>query len=229
MPNTWTRALRAYHYPVSLPNYGRAGEFPGFFDRVIAGDRTSTMEFEDHFRAKSNRCIEAYFEVVFWVLCGQSKFFEGSVDRIVDHLLNTGVQAAQLRAVIDHFAIAPTTRNLTALRSLLGITSDVLTVALTFPAFVDPVRFPMVNRQTAKWVTRNLGAHNNGRRNALTAFWHPDRGLHYNNFDNYVNWIQWCRETAVTLSHRTDMEWRARDAEMAVFTAARGGLSLNAL
>ena len=229
MPDSWVTALNSYRYPVRLSDYSRADEFPGFFTRDIAGRRASTIDFEDQFRAKSNQCIEAYFEVVFWVLCGRSKLFEASVDRIVDHLLNIGVQAAQLRAAIDDFVAGPSTPRLTALRSLLGIKADVLTVALTFPAFVDPVRFPMVNRQTAKWVTGNLGAHNNGRRNALTAFWHPDRGLRYDNFDNYLNWVHWCRETAEILTGRTDMRWRARDAEMAVFTAARSGLSLNVL
>ena len=229
MPQSWTKALDSYDYPVSLPDYKHAGLFPGFFSQVIPGDPASTSEFEDYFRAKSNHCIEAYFEVAFWVLCGRSKRFEASVDRIVDHLLNKGVQAAQLRAAIDDFAIAPTTRTLTALRSLLGITADVLTVALTFPVFVDPSQYPMVDMKAARWVTANYVGHSRDRTFPLTRFKFGSTSLHYNDFDNYLNWVHWCRESAEILTDRTGMEWRARDVEMAVFAAARQGLTLNPL
>jgi len=229
MPESWTQSLYSYDYPVSLPYYKRAGQFPGFFSRVIAGDRASTIEFEDHFRTESNQRLEPFFEVVFWKLYRVKHARNHGTQKTVDFVDKHRVSAADLHWAIRRFVEQPSVPNLSVIRAYLGIKTEVLAVALTFPAFLDPVRFPMVDRQTARWVTRNLGAHNNGRRNALTAFSRADRGLRYDDFDSYLNWVGWCNETAYVLTHRTDMKWRARDVEMAVFTAARTGLSLNVL
>ncbi|GAJ05736.1 unnamed protein product, partial [marine sediment metagenome] len=38
-------------------------------------------------------------------------------------------------------------------------------------------------------------------------------------FDFYLHWVYWARHTAKKLSQQTEMKWRARDVEMAVFTA----------
>ena len=43
-----------------------------------------------------------------------------------------------------------------------------------------------------------------------------------NDIDQFVlPWIDWCQCTADMLNQRTDHHWRARDVEMAVFTAQR--------
>jgi hypothetical protein len=229
VPQSWIKALSAYNYPVDLSAYKRAGEFPGFFTQEIAGDRGSTIEFEDYFRARSGRLVEPYFEVVFWKLYRMKHARDEGTQRIVDYITKYEVDAADLRSAVKRFVEQPSVPNLSIIRALLGIKTQALAVALTFPAFVDPVRFPMVDRQTAKWVRLNLRAHNDGRRNALTAFQSRDRGLRYDDFDSYLNWVAWCNETAYLLTHRTDVRWRARDVEMAVFAAARQGLSLNPL
>lgn len=229
MPRTWITALNRYSYPVGLSDYKRADEFPGFFTRAIAGDRASTIEFEDYFRATSRHSVEPYFEVVFWVPCGQSKRFEGSVDRIVDHVTKEGIQAEELRGAIDQFVHDPTRDNLSSLRALLGIKTKVLTVALTFPAFVDPARYPMLDKKAADWITANYLPHNRNRTVRLTPFSLGYTSLRYNDFDNYLHWVGWCGETAEILTGKTDMKWRARDVEMAVFAAARLNLPLNPL
>jgi hypothetical protein len=61
MPTTWTQALETYSYPVKLAEYNRASEFPGFFTRSVGGDRASTIEFEDYFRANYGRSVEPFF------------------------------------------------------------------------------------------------------------------------------------------------------------------------
>ena len=229
MPRTWITALSKYSYPVTLSDYKRAGEFPGYFTRDIPGDRGSTMEFEAYFRARSAHSIEPYVEVAFWKLCGRKKRFEARVNDLVDHLRREGVTAIELRRAVDLFLGRPTKANLSVLRALLDIKADVLALALTFPAFVDPVRFPMVDKNTAGWVKEHHSDFSLGRAYTLTPFALNYSSLHYNDFDNYLNWVHWCRETADLLTPRTDMEWRARDVEMAVFAAARQGLSLNPL
>lgn len=44
-----------------------------------------------------------------------------------------------------------------------------------------------------------------------------------------TSWMAWCQTMAAKLSQRTGFFWRARDVEMAVFTAQRYGLELNPL
>ncbi len=229
MPRTWTTALSRYYYPVDLSAYKRAGECPGFFTRDIAGDRASTIEFEDYFRANSEHSIEPYVEVAFWKLCGEKKRFEARVSDLADHLRGQGVTASELRRAVDLFVDKPTKVNLSVLRALLGIKTPVLALALTFPAFVGPDRFPMVDTNTARWISENSEEHSAGGGKELTGFEFGYSSLRYNDFDNYLNWVEWCRESAEILTAKTNMEWRARDVEMAVFTAAREGLSLKPL
>ena len=229
MPQSWITALSRYNYPVSLLDYKRAGEFPGYFTRDIPGDRGSTMEFEAYFRASSEHSIEPYVEVAFWKLCGKKKRFEARVNDLVDHLRGQGVTAPELRCAVNLFLEKPTKPNLSVLRALLEIKADVLALALTFPAFLDPVRFPMVDTNTARWAKEHHSAFSLNRGNRLTPFALNYSTLHYNDFDNYLNWVDWCRESAEILTDRTDIQWRARDVEMAVFATARQDLALNPL
>lgn len=229
VPQSWITALRKYRYRVRVTDYGRANDFPGFFTQDIAGDRKSTIEFEDYFRANSEHSIEPYVEVAFWKLCGEKKRFEARVNDLAEHLRGQRVTASELRRAADLFLDKPTKVNLSVLRALLGIKNPVLALALTYPAFVDPARFPMVDTNTARWVSRNSEIHSQGRAKKLTPFKRGRSSLQDNDFDNYLNWVHWCRETAGILTGKTDMTWRARDVEMAVFTAARKDLSLNPL
>jgi len=229
VPETWTKALSDYEYPVRLSDYKRADHFPDYFIGSIPGNRASTIEFENRFRADSGNCVEPYFEVVFWKLYSRRDRRQKGTDRIVDHVLQTGVTAPELRTAIDSFVEKPTEPNLSVLRALLGIKTQVLAVVLTFPAFLDPVGYPMIDTQTARWITANLSNHNRNRRNLLTPFQFGYTSLRYNDFPNYLNWVRWCREVADVLTDSTDMEWRARDIDMAVFTAARERLPLNVL
>lgn len=229
MPDTWTRALNDYNYRVRLPDYKRSREFPGYFTRGIPGDRASTIDFEDYFRASSELSIGPWVEVAFWKLCGQKRRFEARVDQLVDHLREQGVTASELRGAVDLFIAKPTKVNLSVMRALLGIKAPVLALALTYPAFVDPDQFPMVDTNTARWVSANAETYSKSAAKKLTPFDGGRSSLHDNDFDSYLNWVQWCRETAANLTTRTGTRWRARDVEMAVFTAAREGLSLNPL
>jgi len=173
--------------------------------------------------------VEPYFEVVFWKMFSQGNWRDARTDSIVNHLLQNGVTASELRTAIDNFVEEPIEHNLSALRERMGIKGPFLAVALTFPAFVDPVQFPMVDRQTAKWITSNHSTHNRNRRSTLTPFKLKQGVLRDNDFQNYLDWVHWCREVAPVLTDNTDIEWRARDLDMAVFTAARQSLPLNVL
>ena len=226
---SWINALSNYSYPVILSSYENSGQFPGHFLRDIAGDRGSTIEFEDYFRENARRSIEVYFEVVFWKLYSQKQIRQRSTARITRYVLGERIRPSSLHNAIESFAGEPTRRNLREIRKLLGIGTNVLAVALTFPAFLNPKRYPMVDNNVAKWVNANLTRHNRNRQARLTPFTFGYTSLRDNDFGNYLNWVEWCNETAGILTSETNFQWRPRDVEMVVFTAKRKDIELAVL
>jgi hypothetical protein len=229
VPNSWINALNAYSYPVNLGCYERANEFPNFFDRTIPGDRDSTIEFEKYYQKTAPYNIQAFFEVIFWKLYSQENRRQVGAGRIIDFIQKNRITPKQLWDAIQQFVESKNTRNLKNIRDLLGISTDVLAIPLTLPSLASPKTIPMIDRQVAKWVNRNVAIHNINRKNQLTPFKMNYTSLRQNDFSNYLNWVAWCQEVARVLSELTKRDWRARDVEMAVFTAQRNGLALNVL
>jgi hypothetical protein len=229
MPGSWTRALNLYCYPVDLGGYQRRSEFPGFFGNFIAGDRYSTIAFENHFRENAQNNIAAYLEVVFWKLYSQPQWRQRATNSIVNYILEHNVQPGDLWDAISKFVENQTIRNLRGIRTLLGIKTNVLAVPLTFPALTYPEEIPMIDKQVANWVNLQGPEHSENTNNTLSNFNLNYTSLRENDFDNYLNWIAWCKEISEILTRLTKEKWRARDVEMAVFTAQRNNLLLNPL
>ena len=229
MPNSWSEALNSYCYPVDLRKYRRAYKFPGFFNGNILGDRNSTIEFENHYQATASNNIAAYFEVVYWKLYSQPQHRKKATNRIVDFIQGSGITSRQLWDAIQQFLRIPSSPNLDKIRKLLGISTEVLAVPLTLCALADPQEFPMIDNQVADWVNSNASNHNVNRRRKLTLFIKGNTSLRDKDFLNYLNWVAWCQEVTQVLNGFTREKWRARDVEMAVFTAQRNGMVLNVL
>lgn len=237
---SWITALNQYSYPVQLSNYERRSSFPEFFSLNIKGDRNSTTEFENYFRINASKTIVVYFEVVFWKLYStivkwqKAKWKYGqknpreTLDNIVDYILQSKLEPTDLLRKIEKFTSEPSLLNLQDFRSLIGLKRDngSLAIALTFPAFWDPLNFPMVDRNVAEWVNSNLTEHDQNRQFRLTMFKNQGKTLQDNDFPNYLNWVNWCRETASRLTIKTTVFWRARDVEMAMFATQHSGLKL---
>jgi hypothetical protein len=130
---------------------------------------------------------------------------------------------------ISKFVENQTIRNLRGIRTLLGIKTNVLAVPLTFPALTYPEEIPMIDKQVANWVNLQGPEHSENTNNTLSNFNLNYTSLRENDFDNYLNWIAWCKEISEILTRLTKEKWRARDVEMAVFTAQRNNLLLNPL
>ena len=226
---SWIKALNSYSYTVSLSCYEHSNRFPNHFDKYITGDRNSTIEFENYFRKNARRSIEVYFEVVFWKLYSQKRIRQGSTTRIVNYMLRERINPELLYNAIKHFVDVPNRQNLQNIRDLLGIKTDVLAIPLTFPAFLNPKKYPMVDNNVARWVNANFTKHNRNRQARLTPFALGYTSLRDNDFRNYLNWVSWCNEIAQILTNKTSIKWRPRDVEMAVFTAKRKDLELNVL
>jgi hypothetical protein len=229
MPDSWIQALNDYKYPVNLRDYARAQEFPGFFEMNIEGDRRNTIEFETHYTENAPLIIAAFFEVVFWKLYSQKGRRQLGTNRIVNYVQKNGTTPEQLWNAVLNFINIPNIPHLEEIRNLIGLATDVLAVPLTFPALANPELFPMIDKQVAKWVNTNCTFHSHNRVNQLTPFQMNFTSLRDNDFTNYLHWIAWCRECAQKLTELTQKRWRARDVEMAVFTAQRNGTILNVL
>jgi len=229
MPNSWINALNAYSYPVNLGDYERAPQFPGFFNQNILGDRDSTIAFENYYQANAPHHIEVFFEVVYWKLYSQANRRDIGTSRIVDFVQTHGITSNQLWSSIQQFIISPNITNLEEIRNKLGLQTPVLAVPLTLVALANPQKFPMIDNQVARWVNSNASNHNDKRRNKLSLFNMNHPSLQDDDFPNYLNWVNWCQEVAQVLTELTSKQWRARDVEMAVFTAQRNGITLNVL
>jgi len=232
LPRTWLDALKQYCYPAELSKYEGAAAFPDFFKKRISGNRQTTVEFEDYFREKAPKTIELWYEVAFWKLYSQPAWRSRKVSSIVDYTSTQAVTAAPLWEATQQFIRTPSKIGLSYLRGLLGFKYG-MAVPLTFAAFADPQSYPMVDRRVADWINANLEKHNAGRNNKLTKFrsreWKKANFIADSDFGAYMGWVSWCRETASILSKMTDTCWRARDVEMAIFTAYRNGRSLSVL
>lgn len=224
MPDSWTRALQAYHYPVNLNDYHKKADFPDYFNRKISGDRLSTIAFEDYFRVHSSK-IQPWFEVVFWKMYSQKNHFQQQTDRIISQIPSCSAdQPERLLECAAQFMQSLEEREFEIFNMMLGYNSAVATVA-SFPAFLDPERFPMVDTRVAKWVNKHCDQFNAANANAPAllpfAFGTTSKSivLIMRDFPAYIRWISWTRYTAALLSQKTGFHWRARDVEMAVFTA----------
>ena len=125
----------------------------------------------------------------------------------------------------------PSLQSFQAFRDILFKT-DVIATAATFPAFLKPDEFPMVDRQVARWARANGTAHGYADFGSPTLVTRPTLGdgvLRDRDWDFVQSWIEWCRFTAERLTNLTGSHWRARDVEMAVFTAQRNDLTLEPL
>ena len=103
----------------------------------------------------------------------------------------------------------------------------------TFPAFVCPERFPMVDRQVAKWVVHYVTTHPGQAESSILAAPSPSfvarrkTTLTMNGDSDCIRaGFEWCRRAANVLKDVSGFAWRARDVEMAAFQNERSDAPL---
>ena len=218
---TWRATLDKYRYPVDLKRFPGA-DYPGWFElNICPGDSLQTIGFETRFRDQARDRRQAWAEVVFWKLYSGGL---GIARKWATELLSPTVRPAELWSRCNEYIRERPERRraaFEALREKLPFKTGVAVTA-TFPAFICPEKFPMVDVHVARWVKEHGDRHGyignvadvpNGR--VLDSHW------------SFVNsWIEFCQLKARSLSREPGPKWRARDVEMAVFTAQRCGLEL---
>ena len=217
----WRKALASYRYPCDFSSYCDRREHPGHFTMRIDGDRESTIAFEDRFRELAPISLGAYAEVIFWKMYSQGGRADHRTSVAVANMRKHGESPAVIWDKVCGFVRSPSRENLKRMRSAIGVTSGMLPTALTFPAFAEPERFPMLDTRVAKWVNQHWRAANRETNAQLVPFKLNSTSVRDNDFDSYLHWVRWCREMASRLSCSTGRHWRARDVEMAVFASTR--------
>ena len=243
MPESWIEARDAYNYPVNLADFADAREYKGWFESNIDGDLHSTRAFQDRFRENAPYHLDAWYEVVHWKLY-TTRNKQGELIR--DKATQDRIQYIKSQKIVSCEGTSIKFKRLNA-EHLWKLCCDFtqsesldikdfqtfqrkivrgkgVAIAATFPAFLDPMRFPMVDRHVAKWVRKNGKQHGFPSMSIV-----PVGTIVTDDWDFVKLWIQWCRLTASKLSELTGKEWSARDVEMAVFTADRKRLYLNPL
>ena len=225
---TWARALDKYRYRVDLTRFTGADEHPSWFDLdTRPGDRLKTIEFEDRFREQAQRRLEVWGEVAFWKLYTMPHVRDGTTQRVLD----VRVRPDELWSACMDYIEVGSRKAFSTFRSKLFASRGVAAAA-TFPAFICPERFPMVDTQITRWALEN------GHLHGYSGIGGPDLEqvpalkagvLKESHWPFIESWIAWCRFTAGELNRRAGCAWRARDVEMAVFTAQRFDLRLTPL
>jgi len=186
------------------------------------------MAFENYFRASGRSAIGPWAEVVFWKMFSQGGRAHIQTSEALDRWQYT--QPERLWTALHAYVEHPTKEAFDSFRSLFGFRTKVIAIVATFPAFAAPDRFPMVDKQIARWVRSHFAEQNAADPMGPHLVPRPhEYGLSMADFTFMQQWTAWCRNTARKLVALTDVEWRARDVEMAVFQAQRDSLSLSAL
>ena len=227
---TWEEALDSYRYPVDLTDFADAPKHGGWFGLNVApGDPLQTMGLETRFRQQARDHLAAWAEVVFWKLYSGPKHIAVTN---ATRLLGSDVSAADLWSSCGGYIANPNIETFRAFRSKL-FGQRVVATAATFPAFICPEKFPMVDTQITHWARKNGHRHGYSRLGGPDIEHAPELRpgsvLKESHWPFVESWIAWCRFTAWRLSQSTGRAWRARDVEMAVFTAQRTSLALEPL
>lgn len=221
----WLQALKAYSYKVDLSLFAARSKYPTWFVDHIEGTRDATKRFEDRFRSLSDRHLEVWHEVVFWKMFSQKGRRNQKTLEVIKNIEASRVPAHDLYRHCCAYTLHPTKSQLQSLVELFwGKGHRAVAIVSVFPAFIAPDRFPMVDTRVAKWASACLADHNASDRKGpqLVAPAYPSHGatvLTLSDWPFIESWIHWCRHTARRLTSCTDLNWRARDVEMAIFRA----------
>ncbi|MBI5293582.1 MAG: hypothetical protein HY872_17030 [Chloroflexi bacterium] len=221
----WTQALETYRYAVRLRDFADAGLYPGWFSRDLSnGDRHGTSEFESYFRANAANHIEPWLEVAFWKLYSQPAWRDNLPRQMAAYWVEKRIIPETLLEACLNYTRDLSSNRFNLMRETLGMRTPVVAVPATYPAFLRPDLFPMVDTRVAKWVRYSLMEHNLADPSGpqLVTSNYPENGqtaLTMSDFLFTQSWVKWCKYTAQKLSTFTSVEWRARDVEMAVFNA----------
>lgn len=217
----WRCAREAFDWKADLSKFRDREEFKGFFDREITP--SNLEDFEQAFRdSLSANEFPRAGEVCFW------KNFGRNGDALALRLLRHLALPENWKAFVDglqRLGEDPTFEHFKTFRRACDEKNGFAT-PVTFLAFYRPDRFPMVDQRIADWRAHHsagLAPAQAQRFSRREDGW--IRGTHQS-WKAYLEWAKFCRQAGECLSAFDGRPWRARDVEMAVWTAQRNSLFL---
>jgi hypothetical protein len=226
----WLDVLNDYEYKVDFAKFrcGFRSEC-GFSEYLLQtsldpGNREQTTNFETLFRNKAQSSLEAWYAIIFWKMYSQRGRANIRTCAAIQRINRQNHNATQLWTACSRFVNTGTVEIFQVLQRMV-ISGKNLPMVATFPAFMAPERFPMVDSRIAVWVNNYLNRYTQdagiyGSR--LLRICNP-KSITIYNWKFYDSWIRWCREAAKVLTRRTVQNWRARDVEMAAFQNSEDG------
>ena len=161
--------------------------------------------FENYFRMNATK-IEPWFEVVFWKLYSQPRISDQKTEDIIRQLkMVREIEPSRLLEKAHNFMNSETREDFDSFRQLFRFKSNVIAVVATFPAFLCPDKFPMVDTRVAKWVNMHYKMFNSANPEAPQLIPseygnnHSATVLTMNDFSFYHRWIHWTRYVAKKL------------------------------
>lgn len=232
MCNNWTNALRMYNWKVDLRHFKSAQNYPAYFNRTIQPNEV--VQFEDAFRAMidDNGSFEIAGEVCFWKNYGNNK----ARDKITQSLLTHTAIRTNWKILINSIKETsnnPSLSNFLSLRKACNQPRGFAT-PITFLAFYNPSKFPMVDKHIANWWRTNKAAYGYAD---SPGFYQRDDGWiqaltvrqNKQNWNAYIAWEKFCCDYSEKIQTNCNLSWRARDIEIAVWMAQKNGLDLTVL
>ena len=226
MCKSWVSVLGQYNWRVDLRHFSAAASYSGYFNRVIRPD--DVVAFEDAFSTAVDEAgsFEIAGEVCFWKNYGVFQARNRVTQELLTYLAER-VNWDRLVRAIKEVSANPSYDNLVAFQGACNQPYGFAT-PITFLAFYRPTEYPMADRHIANWWRAHKADY--GLRDS------PDFSQ-YNgviqpckiSWNAYIAWTRFCFDYAARMARNCGLNWRARDVEMAVWEAQKGGVSLNAL
>lgn len=230
MVTSWRTALDSYDYSADLSKFKDKNEYAGGFTTPSFQAQinpTNIRLFEDSFKkvieGQNFSNFSIIGEVCFWKI-----YTKKDPHSLTKHMLNRFKYEKNFNNFclnLHNLAENPTLENFNNFRTICGQPHG-FAVPITFLSFFRPNKYPMADSVIAHWWCENkerfgyASSHDFCPYGMISG---QDEDIE-NNWNVYHRWMDFCQKYASILTTKTQINWRARDAEMAVFYNCQKGL-----
>jgi hypothetical protein len=228
---SWSAALENYDYYADLAKFRDRNEYgsgfttPSFRAQI---NSNNTRLFEDSFRNVIEEHNFSKFSII-----GEVCFWKIFTKRDPHSLTKQILYRFKNQKIFNNFCISlyglsenPTLENFNNFRKICGQPHG-FAVPITFLSFFKPDKYPMADSVIAHWWCNNKASFGYESCHEFSPYGMisgQDEDIE-NNWNVYLRWVDYCQKYASILTSKTQINWRARDVEMAIFYNCQKGLS----
>jgi len=215
-----------YNWSVDLSKFKFSKDNPGYFQEVI--NAQNTRKFEEKFRD----AVIALFPHNQYLVCGEVYYWKNNrslsnntkTKETIDFLA-TPIHQKTFIDSLGELARNPSHNNFKNFRKACNLPNGFAT-PITYLSFYNTEQYPMIDKIIAEWWRNNkdrfgfedaplFRQRNDGWIQSITE---PDSIANWN---AYLAWTDFCRQYSAIITKTTEMSWRARDVEMAVWESQK--------